>query len=170
MRSPTIVKGALCHGLWILTPLPELLHGRRVICHEVVQADVVNAGGVIQLSDTNVVVDGDLVTGHSKKEATDPERQRNPSVHQGNRRSDHRLQQRGNRHARPGPGLEPERPPAPRREGSRKILVVLSEWGYWGEELIGPLDVFSSANYVSTSPPRTAYARRPVGEHGPELP
>jgi hypothetical protein len=29
------------------------------------------------------------------------------------------------------------------REGfwmSKKILVVLSEWGYWGEELIAPLE------------------------------
>ena len=22
----------------------------------------------------------------------------------------------------------------------KKILVVLSEWGFWGEELVGPLD------------------------------
>ena len=30
---------------------------------------------------------------------------------------------------------------------SKRILVVLSEWGYWGEELIGPLDVLVSAGY-----------------------
>jgi putative intracellular protease/amidase len=30
---------------------------------------------------------------------------------------------------------------------SKKILVVLSEWGYWGEELIGPLDVFDEKGY-----------------------
>lgn len=30
---------------------------------------------------------------------------------------------------------------------SRKILLVLSEWGYWGEELIGPLDVFDEKKY-----------------------
>ena len=24
---------------------------------------------------------------------------------------------------------------------SKKILAVLSEWGYWGEELVGPYDV-----------------------------
>jgi putative intracellular protease/amidase len=29
----------------------------------------------------------------------------------------------------------------------KKILVVLSEWGYWGEELIGPLDVLDAAGY-----------------------
>ena len=69
MRNPRIVKGALCHGLWILTPNPELLAGRKVICHEVVLADVNNAGGLYTTSPTNVVVDGDLVTGRSYKEA-----------------------------------------------------------------------------------------------------
>ena len=46
MRNPRIVKGPLCHGLWILTPYPELLDGRKVICHEVVLADVLNGGAV----------------------------------------------------------------------------------------------------------------------------
>src|SRR4051794_10059540 len=63
MRTPGIVKGALCHGLWILTPNPELLKGRRVSCHRVMLADVVNAGGLYD--PTPVVVDGDLVTGDS---------------------------------------------------------------------------------------------------------
>jgi putative intracellular protease/amidase len=31
----------------------------------------------------------------------------------------------------------------------RKILVVLSEWGYWGEELVGPLDAFDEKSYES---------------------
>src|SRR4051794_19919407 len=39
-----------------------------------------------------------------------------------------------------------------RREGgqtrmSKRILVVLSEWGYWGEELVGPLEAFEEAGY-----------------------
>jgi putative intracellular protease/amidase len=29
----------------------------------------------------------------------------------------------------------------------RSILIVLSEWGYWGEELMAPLDLFDGANY-----------------------
>lgn len=67
MQNPRIVKGPLCHGLWILTPYPELLKGRRVICHEVVLADVLNCGAVYVPQDAEnggVVVDGDLVTGH----------------------------------------------------------------------------------------------------------
>ncbi len=68
MRNRRIVKGPLCHGLWILTPYPELLKGRKVICHEVVLADVLNCGAIYVPQDAEnggVVVDGDLVTGRS---------------------------------------------------------------------------------------------------------
>jgi len=65
MANPKIIKGLLCHGLWLLTPIPELLKGRRVICHEVVLADITNAGAIYVPSPTNIVVDGDLVTGRS---------------------------------------------------------------------------------------------------------
>jgi putative intracellular protease/amidase len=33
---------------------------------------------------------------------------------------------------------------------NKQILVVLSEWGYWGEELVGPLEVFDEHGYTST--------------------
>jgi putative intracellular protease/amidase len=29
----------------------------------------------------------------------------------------------------------------------RKVLIVISEWGYWGEELVGPLETFDAAGY-----------------------
>lgn len=32
---------------------------------------------------------------------------------------------------------------------SRKILILVSEWGFWGEELIGPLETFDNAGYES---------------------
>lgn len=31
---------------------------------------------------------------------------------------------------------------------SNKILFVVSEWGFWGEELVGPLEVLTSAGFV----------------------
>lgn len=68
MMNPAIVKGMLCHALWILTPVPELLKGRKVICHTVVLADVVNAGGVFVPDASHVVVDKDLVTARSAKD------------------------------------------------------------------------------------------------------
>ncbi|MDR0556686.1 MAG: DJ-1/PfpI family protein [Treponema sp.] len=77
MRRPEIVKGALCHGLWILAPYPELLKGRKVTCHTVVMADILNCGAEVVVKDADnggkelakVVVDGDLITGFSKHEA-----------------------------------------------------------------------------------------------------
>lgn len=70
MANPKIIKGLLCHGLWLLTPMPELLKGRRVICHEVVLADIANAGAVYVPSPTNIVVDGDMVTGRSGQDVS----------------------------------------------------------------------------------------------------
>lgn len=32
----------------------------------------------------------------------------------------------------------------------KKVLIILSEWGYWGEELIGPLETFDKAGYEVT--------------------
>ena len=66
MTDKKVVKGALCHGLWILTPYPELLKGRKVICHTVVMADIALTEAEITLN--KVVVDEDLVTGYSKNE------------------------------------------------------------------------------------------------------
>ena len=65
MQNKKIVKGALCHALWILTPAPELLKGRKVICHTVVLSDIHNAGAIYVPAKQEVVVDDDLVTGRS---------------------------------------------------------------------------------------------------------
>lgn len=65
MMNPRIVKGFLCHALWLLTPCPELLKGRKVICHTVVLADVINAGAVYMPDKSHVYADKDLVTGRS---------------------------------------------------------------------------------------------------------
>jgi protease I len=77
MERRDIVKGALCHGLWILAPYPELLKGRKVTCHTVVMADILNCGAEVVVKDVDnggkelakVVVDEDLITGFSKHEA-----------------------------------------------------------------------------------------------------
>jgi len=68
MENHDIVKGALCHGLWILTPNPRLLRDREVICHSVMMADILNCGAKITITHNRVVIDKDLVTGFSKHE------------------------------------------------------------------------------------------------------
>jgi putative intracellular protease/amidase len=43
---------------------------------------------------------------------------------------------------------------------SKRILVVVSEWGFWGEELVGPLEAFAERSYdVDFATPK---GRRPV--------
>jgi protease I len=67
MKNPRVIKGMLCHGLWILTPNPDLLKDRKVVCNLVVLADILNCGAQAALN-PKVVVDKDLVTGYSKHE------------------------------------------------------------------------------------------------------
>lgn len=45
----------------------------------------------------------------------------------------------------------------------KKILIVLSEWGFWGEELVAPLDVFDARGYKTT-------ICTPTGERAHALP
>ena len=42
---------------------------------------------------------------------------------------------------------------------SRKILCVLSEWGFWGEELGGPLDALDKHGYKVVLPRQRENAR-----------
>ncbi|MGA2079673.1 MAG: DJ-1/PfpI family protein [Holophaga sp.] len=58
-----ILKGIICHGLWLVAPAPELVRGRRVVCHNNLLGDA-RAYGAVYV-DEDVVVDGDLVTGRS---------------------------------------------------------------------------------------------------------
>lgn len=60
---PDLVKGIICHGMWLMSPIPDVARGRRVTCHNNLIADVRNMGA--QYVDQDVVVDGDLVTGRS---------------------------------------------------------------------------------------------------------
>lgn len=61
--EPTILKGIICHGMWLISPAPELVRGRRVVVHNNLYGDAVNMGAIY--TDQDVVVDGDLVTGRT---------------------------------------------------------------------------------------------------------
>lgn len=58
-----IVKGIICHGLWLCAPLPELVRGRRLTCHNNLIGDARAYGA--QYVDEDVVVDGRLVTART---------------------------------------------------------------------------------------------------------
>lgn len=61
--EPSVIKGIICHGMWLVAPAPELVRGRRVVAHNNLYGDVRNMGAVY--TDEDVVVDGDLLTGRS---------------------------------------------------------------------------------------------------------
>jgi len=46
---------------------------------------------------------------------------------------------------------------------SRRILVVLSEYGYWGEELLGPVTAFDKRGYETVFATVVMHAP-PLGE------
>jgi protease I len=58
-----IVKGIICHGMWLVAPAPELVRGRKVTVHNNLIGDARAYGAIY--SDEDVVVDGDLVTGRT---------------------------------------------------------------------------------------------------------
>lgn len=60
---PKIIKGIICHGMWLVAPAPELVRGRRVVVHNNLVGDARNMGAIYV--DEDVVVDGDLVTARS---------------------------------------------------------------------------------------------------------
>lgn len=66
--EPDILKGVICHGFWLLAPVPETIRGRKVVCHNNLVGDVRNMGA--EYVDADVVVDGgDLVTGRTGQHA-----------------------------------------------------------------------------------------------------
>ncbi|QGV78546.1 DJ-1/PfpI family protein [Streptomyces ficellus] len=58
-----VVKGIICHGMWLAASIPYVVRGRKVVCHNNLIGDVRNMGA--NYVDQDVVVDGDLVTART---------------------------------------------------------------------------------------------------------
>ncbi len=58
-----IIKGIICHGLWLVAPAPELVDGRKVVVHNNLIGDARNMGAIY--TDQDVVVDDDLITART---------------------------------------------------------------------------------------------------------
>lgn len=61
--NPRIIKGIICHGLWLVAPKPELVRGRRLTTHNNLLGDAKAYGA--HYVDEDLVVDGDLVTART---------------------------------------------------------------------------------------------------------
>lgn len=63
LAEPQVLTGIICHGMWLASPIPAAVRGRKVVCHNNLIGDVRNMGA--QYVDQDVVIDGDLVTGRT---------------------------------------------------------------------------------------------------------
>jgi protease I len=59
----SIIKGLICHALWLTAPAPELVKNRRVTVHNNLLGDAKAYGATFV--DEDVVVDDDLVTART---------------------------------------------------------------------------------------------------------
>jgi protease I len=60
-----ILKGIICHGLWLVAPATEIIRGRNLVCHNNLHGDAIAYGA--NFCDQDVVVDRDLVTARTGK-------------------------------------------------------------------------------------------------------
>jgi protease I len=63
--NKNILKGIICHGLWLAAPATELVRGRRLTCHNNLHGDAIAYGA--KFVDEDLVVDGDLITARTGK-------------------------------------------------------------------------------------------------------
>jgi len=59
--EPSILKGIICHGMWLASPVVHVVKGRNAVVHNNLYGDAQNMG--INYINKDVVVDGDLITG-----------------------------------------------------------------------------------------------------------
>ena len=62
-EEKSILKGIICHGMWLMSPVIDVIKGRNVVVHNNLISDAKNYG--LNYTDEDVVVDGDLVTART---------------------------------------------------------------------------------------------------------
>lgn len=66
-QRPHVIKGIICHGLWLTAPVPGLVKGRKLTCHNNLHGDALAYGA--EFVDQDVVEDGDLITARTGNHA-----------------------------------------------------------------------------------------------------
>lgn len=62
-EQKSIIKGIICHGLWLTAPIREVVKGRKLVCHNNLYGDALAYGA--EYVNEDLVVDGDLVTART---------------------------------------------------------------------------------------------------------
>jgi protease I len=65
--KPNLLKGLICHALWLAAPIDDVIKGRRLTCHPNLHGDALAYGA--EFVDEDLVVDGDLVTARTGSHA-----------------------------------------------------------------------------------------------------
>jgi protease I len=60
---PQVIKGIICHGLWLTAPIPGLVKDRKLTCHNNLHGDALAYGA--KFVDQDLVEDGDLITART---------------------------------------------------------------------------------------------------------
>jgi len=63
MKDQKIIKGFICHSLWIASPLKDSFKGRKATCHNNIISHVENTGMIYE--NTDIYVDNDLLTART---------------------------------------------------------------------------------------------------------
>ena len=58
-----IIKGIICHGMWLMAPVIEVIRGRKVTVHNNLIGDAKAYG--LNYEDSDLVEDGDLITART---------------------------------------------------------------------------------------------------------
>lgn len=61
--NPNVIKGIICHGLWLCAPDTSMIRGRKLTCHPNLYGDAIAYGA--DYVDEDLVEDGDLITART---------------------------------------------------------------------------------------------------------
>jgi protease I len=61
--DPKVIKGIICHGMWLMSPVAHLVKGRKAVVHNNLLGDAKCMG--IDYQDQDLVWDNDLVTART---------------------------------------------------------------------------------------------------------
>lgn len=63
MNNKNILKGFICHSLWIASPVKKVFENRKVTCHNNIISIVENSG--MKYIDTDIYIDDDIITART---------------------------------------------------------------------------------------------------------
>ena len=166
-----IIKGIICHGAWLMSPISHLVKGRKMVVHNNLLGDAKVMG--IDYVDQDVVIDGDLVSARTGGEhipfakaiieTIQNEKSGIRNVETGFKNLQKALEAKIDSLEKKIENLEKANhksnyDPAPKnytqpKTGGKKmarVLIIATNYGSWAEELQAPWDACKKAGFEVT--------------------